>query len=141
MTLVKYPEYNLVSSPFGSFFDRAFSNNVSNRVSRFRPDVDVFENDKSYEIHVAVPGMNKDDFKLDIKEGQLTISGERKFEKKMEEKNYHSVETQFGSFVRSFNLPDHVDASKIAAEYNNGILEIVVPKDVKKTLASTIKVK
>jgi len=140
MTLIKYPGFNSIS-PFNSMFDRVFNDSYNSRPSRFRPDVDLFENDKSYEIHLSVPGMSKDDFKIDIKENLLTISGERKFEKKTDEKNYRSIETQYGSFVRSFNLPDHVDATKISAEYKDGLLELVVPKDEKKALATTVKIK
>lgn len=139
MTLVKYPEYRV--SPFGSLFDRVFNESFGERLSKFRPNVDVFENDKNYEVHVAVPGMDKSDFNIDVKDGLLTISGERKFEKKTDEKNYHSVETQYGNFTRSFNIPDHVDITKISAEYNNGILEVVLPKDEKKVLSTSVKVK
>jgi HSP20 family protein len=102
--------------------------------------VDIVENDKAYEIHVAVPGMNKEDFKLDLNDNFLTVSGERKFTKEQKEKNFHSIETQFGTFSRSFALPENVDAAKINAKYNNGILEINVPKDEKKTLKTTIAV-
>jgi HSP20 family protein len=139
MTLVKYPEFN--AAPFGSIFDRIFNETYSERATKFRPNVDVFENEKGYEIHLALPGMDKKDFNIDVKEGLLTISGERKFEKKTDEKNFHSVETQVGSFSRSFNLPKHVNVAGILAEYKNGMLEVVVPKDEKKTLATTIKIK
>jgi HSP20 family protein len=89
---------------------------------------------------VAVPGMNKEDFKLDLNDNLLTISGERKFTKEQKENNFHSIETQYGTFSRSFSLPENVDSSKINAKYVNGILEITVPKDEKKILKTTIKV-
>ncbi len=140
MTLIKYPEYNAVS-PFGSMFDRVFNDSYNSRATKFRPSVDLFEDDNAYEVQLSVPGMTKDDIKIDIKEGLLTISGERKFEKKNDDKNYRSIETQYGNFVRSFNLPDHVDAVKISAEYKDGILHVIVPKDEKKALATTVKIK
>ena len=140
MTLIKYPEYN-AGSPLGSMFDRVFNDSSNPRASKFRPNVDLFENDNEYEIQLAVPGITKDDIKIDVKEGLLTISGERKFEKKIDDKNYRSIETQYGNFVRSFTLPDHVDAGKISAEYKDGILHVAVPKDEKKTLATTVKIK
>jgi HSP20 family protein len=98
------------------------------------------EAEKAFEIHVAVPGMNKEDFKLDLNDSLLTISGERKFTKEKKDNSFHSIETQYGSFSRSFTLPENVDANNISAKYVNGILEITVPKDEKKTLKTTIKV-
>jgi HSP20 family protein len=102
--------------------------------------VDIIENEKAFEIHVAVPGMNKEDFKIDFKENLLTVSGERKYTREKDEKRFKSIETQYGSFSRRFSLPENVDAEKIQAKYNNGILELTVPKDEKKALKTTIKV-
>ena len=102
--------------------------------------MDILENDSAYEINVAVPGLSKDEFKVDLNDNFLTISGERKFSTEKKEKNLHVVETQYGNFSRSFALPENVDASKINAKYNNGILEITLPKDEKKILKTTIKV-
>jgi HSP20 family protein len=70
----------------------------------------------------------------------LTISGERRFTAEKETNNFRSIETQYGTFSRSFSMPENVDATKISAKYNNGILELVIPKDEKKTLKTTIKV-
>jgi HSP20 family protein len=84
--------------------------------------------------------MNKEDFKIDLNEKYLTISGERKYKNETKEQNFHSIETQYGSFSRSFTLPENVDSTKIAASYANGILEVNVPKDEKKALKTTIKV-
>ena len=75
-----------------------------------------------------------------MKDNLLTISGERKFADEKKEKNYRSIETHFGSFSRTFSLPENVDGEKINARYNNGILEVSVPKDEKKALKTTIKV-
>ena len=86
------------------------------------------------------PGLSKEDFKIEVTDGQLTVSGERKFTTEKKEKKFRSIETQYGSFVRTFSLPDHVDAEKINAKYNNGILELTIPKDEKKALKQTIKV-
>ena len=143
MTLVKYSDFDVRPATFSTLLDRVFNESVGNttRLNRFRPNVDIIENDKSYEVNVAVPGMDKNDFEIDSKDGLLTVSGERKLEKKEEGKDYHSIETQYGSFSRTFNLPDHVDSSKISAAYKNGILEIVIPKDEQKTLKTTIKIK
>jgi HSP20 family protein len=143
MTLVKYSDSDFRPTTFSSILDNFFNESVGNasRVSRFRPGADVIETDKHYEIQLALPGMEKKDINIDINEGVLTISGERKFENEDESRNYFMVETRYGAFSRSFNLPDLVDSSKIDASYKNGILYVELPKDEKKALKTTIKVK
>src|SRR5690606_40475931 len=143
MSIVRYSNdlSDFVPTSFSRMIDRFFNDSVSRyggTTYSFVPRVDVVENEKAYEIHVAVPGMNKDDFKVDLKENRLTISGERKFTKETDDKHFRSVETQYGSFGRTFILPEDVKGDKIEAKYNNGILEIVVPKDEKKLLNTTI---
>ncbi|MBT1703985.1 Hsp20/alpha crystallin family protein [Chryseosolibacter indicus] len=144
MSLVRYSTLNdFVPTTFNNLIDRFFNESLSRSggsAYSFVPRVDIVENATAYEIHVAVPGMNKEDFKLDLNDNYLTVSGERKFKKEQSDKNFHAIETQYGTFSRSFALPEHVDASKITAKYENGILEVVIPKDEKKTLKTTIKV-
>ncbi|HNH61609.1 MAG TPA: Hsp20/alpha crystallin family protein, partial [Cyclobacteriaceae bacterium] len=93
-----------------------------------------------FRLEVAAPGLKKEDFKIDLNDSFLTISGERKFTKEKKENNFRSIETQHGTFSRSFTLPENVDATRISAKYNDGILEITVPKDEKKALKQTIRV-
>ena len=141
MNIIRYNPNDYVPSTFSSLVDRFFNDSmVRNGGSSFSPKVDVIENENSYEVHLAVPGVSKDDFKVEVNDNHLTISGERKFSNEKKEKNYHSVETQYGSFSRSFTLPENIDGTKINAKYNNGILELVIPKDEKKVLKQTIKV-
>jgi HSP20 family protein len=145
MSIIRYnPGVNdFAPTTFANLIDRFFNESLTRTGGSqysFVPKVDVVENEKSFEIHVAVPGMNKDDFKIDLNDNLLTISGERKFTKEKKENNYHSIETQFGTFLRSFSLPENVDGTKINAAYVNGILEINIPKDEKKTLKTAIKV-
>ncbi len=131
------------TTSFSHLIDRFFNENMvrsGGSAYSFVPKVDVLENEKGFEIHLAVPGMNKEDFKIDLNEKYLTISGERKYKHEKKEQHFHSIETQYGSFGRSFTLPENVDADKISANYNNGILEISIPKDEKKSLKATIKV-
>lgn len=144
MSLVRYSALNdFVPTQFSNLIDRFFNESLSRSGGSsysFVPRVDIVEHEQAYEIHVAVPGMNKEDFKLDLNDNYLTVSGERKFTKEKNDKNFHSIETQYGTFSRSFALPDNVNASQISAKYENGILEVLVPKDEKKTLKTTIKV-
>ena len=145
MSIVRYNSAlnDFVPTSFNNLIDRFFNESISRSggsAYSFTPRVDVVEDEKAFEIHVVVPGVNKEDFKLDLNDSLLTISGERKFLKEKKENNFHSIESQYGTFSRSFSLPENVDATKINAKYNNGILEITVPKDEKKTLKTTIKV-
>ena len=141
MSIIRYNPNDFVPSTFSSIVDRFFNESMTrNGGSRFLPKVDIIENETSYEIHLAVPGVTKEDFKIEVNDNYLTVSGERKFTNEKKEKNYHSVETQYGSFSRLFTLPENVDGTKINAKYNNGILELVIPKDEKKALKQTIKV-
>jgi HSP20 family protein len=145
MSIVRYNSAlnDFVPVSFSNLVDRFFNESVSRSggsAYSFVPKVDIIENEKAFEIQVAVPGMKKEDFKIELNENNLTVSGERKLEKERSEKGYRSFETQYGTFSRSFSLPENVDAEKIDAKYNNGILELLVPKDEKKLLKTTIKV-
>jgi len=141
MSIIRYNPNDYVPSTFSSLVDRFFNESLTrNGGSVFVPKVDVIESDNAYEVHLAAPGLSKDDFKIEINDHSLTVSGERKFSNEKKEKNYHSIETQYGSFSRSFTLPENVDGTKINAKYNNGILELTIPKDEKKALKQVIKV-
>lgn len=145
MSIIRYNSSlnDFTPTSFSNLIDRFFNESASRSggsAYSFVPRVDVVENEKAFEIQVAVPGLNKDDIKLDLNDNLLTISGERKFTKERKENNFHSFETQYGTFRRSFSLPENVDGSKISAQYVNGILEITVPKDEKKIVKTTIKV-
>ena len=144
MSIARYNTQNdFTPTSFSSLIDRFFNESLSRSggaAYSFVPRVDIWEEEKAFEIHVAVPGVAKEDFKLEVNDNVLTISGERKLTKDKKESNYHSVETQYGAFKRAFTLPENVDAANITARYNNGILEVVVPKDEKKVLKASIKV-
>lgn len=112
---------------FEPFFGRfGFVDDVP-ATSTWAPPVDVAEDSEKIHVKVEVPGMDEKDLKVNYEDGLLTISGERQFERK-DDRNYHRIERQYGSFVRSFSLPRTVDATQIEASYRNGVLEIEVPK-------------
>jgi len=145
MSIIRYNSAlnDFAPTTFSNLIDRFFNESLSRSggsAYSFVPRVDVVENEKAYEIHVSVPGVTKEDIKIDVNDNLLTISGERKFTKEKNENNFRSIETQYGTFNRSFSLPENVDASKIDAKYVNGILEITVPKDEKKILKASIKI-
>lgn len=92
------------------------------------PSVDISENNEEFAIKAELPEVKKEDVKIDVQDGVLRISGERKQEKEEQNKKWHRVERAYGSFLRTFSLPSNVDESKIRAEYKDGVLNIRVPK-------------
>ena len=92
------------------------------------PLADITEDEKEYLIKAELPEIKKEDVKVTVENGVLTISGERKFEKEEKNKKYHRVERGYGTFMRSFTLPDDADANKIKAEFKNGLLKMHLPK-------------
>ena len=100
-------------------------------LAEWAPVVDITEDEKEYLIKAELPEMKKEDVKVTVENGVLTISGERKFEKEEKKKKYHRIERGYGTFVRSFTLPDDADASKVKAEFKNGLLTVHLPKSEK----------
>ncbi|UXX80316.1 Hsp20/alpha crystallin family protein [Reichenbachiella carrageenanivorans] len=145
MSLIKYNPRTLrtftTNNLFDDLFNDRFFNNDATVGKSFTPQVDISETDKAFELSFAIPGIKKEEIKIDLNEGQLIVSGERKFEEKKDEKNFHTVETRYGSFSRSFHLPDNIDAGKVEAQYENGLLNISIPKDEKKIQKKTIAIK
>jgi HSP20 family protein len=108
--------------------------------SEWVPAVDIMEDDKEYAIKAELPEVRKDDVKVSVENGLLTISGERKFEKEEKNKKYHRVERAYGFFSRSFSLPDAAEANEVKAEYKDGVLHVHVPKS-ERAKAKRIEVK
>ena len=92
------------------------------------PAVDIYETNDSFVVSADLPGLNKDEIQIDLKDNTLTLKGEKKFEEKVSKDNYIRVERAYGSFVRSFTLPQNVDPEKIKAKYKEGVLEMTIPK-------------
>lgn len=92
------------------------------------PSVDIKETKDEFVLMAEVPGMSKDDIKINISENTLTIKGEKKEEKKEDDHNYHRVERRYGTFQRSFTLPTQIKGDKVKAAYKDGVLTITMPK-------------
>jgi HSP20 family protein len=92
------------------------------------PDANVIETDKEYQVELAVPGLERKDFKVEIKDDILSVSAEKETESKTERKNYRSKEFSYQSFYRSFTLPKNLIDEKIDAKYQNGVLTVTLPK-------------
>ncbi|PKP04410.1 MAG: hypothetical protein CVU11_05125 [Bacteroidetes bacterium HGW-Bacteroidetes-6] len=117
---------NYFPSIFDEFFNDSPMRNYNQRVAV--PKVNIAENENAWTIELASPGLEKDDFKIEVKDDVLTISNEKKEEKKEDGKNYMRREFSYCSFSRSFMLPELADSEKIDAAYHNGVLEVSIPK-------------
>lgn len=95
------------------------------------PSVDISETDAAYLIKGEIPGVRKEDVKVTLQDGMLTIQGERKQEKEEKNKKFHRVECSYGNFVRSFRVPDDADESAAKAEFKDGMLNVTLPKSAK----------
>lgn len=115
--------------PFFRLFDSFFNGDVQGEETRsWVPPVDIQETGDAYMFHAELPGLTKEDIHITLENNVLRVSGERKFEKDAKKENYHRVERTYGTFTRTFTLPTQVDAEKVQAAFENGILTITVPK-------------
>ena len=99
-------------------------------VTEWTPLVDVTEDEKEYVIKTELPEVKKEDVKVTVENGTLRITGERKLEKEEEGKRYHRIERAYGSFERSFMLPEGTQPDKLTADYKDGVLKVHLPKSV-----------
>ncbi|MCR4409391.1 MAG: Hsp20/alpha crystallin family protein [Candidatus Saccharicenans sp.] len=96
--------------------------------STWSPAVDIYETENELVLTAELPGVEEKDVEIKVEDNTLSLRGERKFEKETREENYHRIERAYGSFYRSFSLPNYVDQEKISAEYENGLLKVHMPK-------------
>ena len=110
-------------------------------VTQWSPLVDIMEDEKQFLIRAELPDMKKEQVKLTVENDVLTISGERKYEKETTGHKHHRIERAYGSFMRSFSLPENTDGSKMSADYKYGMLTVRLPKSEKaKSKAIEVKV-
>lgn len=102
------------------------SEDVSNRT--WMPAVNIRETDHAFFVEAELPGMTKEDIDITLENNILKLSGERRFEKDVSEKNYHRVERSYGNFLRTFSLPSEVEAEGVKASFKDGVLTIEIPK-------------
>lgn len=125
---------------FGKFPKRLFGNG-DKALPDWAPQVDISENDKEYLVKADLPEMKKEDVEVTVENGVLTISGERKTEKEEKKKKFHRIERSYGTFLRTFTLPEGADSAKIAAEFKDGVLKVHLPKSpVSKSKPVEVKV-
>jgi HSP20 family protein len=136
MTLIKFnpaKEFfreRMMPTEINSLFDSIFNEGMAKfeRNVFFTPRVDVIEKENQFLVHVALPGLKKEEINIDLAKNVMTISGERKLKNENKEDKYHMVENFYGKFSRSFTLPENVDSTKIDAQFEDGILNVSIPK-------------
>jgi HSP20 family protein len=111
---------------FDTFLADAPGEDLTSRT--WTPPVDIQETTDAYRIQADLPGLTKDDIQVTFENNVLRLSGERKWEKDVKKENYHRIERTYGSFSRSFALPNQVSPDKVEAKFENGVLSVVVPK-------------
>ena len=118
---------NRLNSIFNDF-SRPEGAQESLAMGNFVPAVDIYEDEHKLALKLEVPGVKQDDLDVRVENQTLTVRGERRFEAEEKEENFHRIERRFGSFVRSFTLPQTVDTNSIDAKYENGVLAIQLAK-------------
>ena len=116
---------------FGQAPARTEAGNEMLAMADWAPSVDISETDTAYLVKAEIPGVKKEDVKVNIQDGMLTIQGERKQEKEEKGKKFHRVERCYGSFMRSFRVPDDADEGKVKAEFKDGMLNVTLSKSEK----------
>ena len=110
-------------------------------IADWTPSVDISETEEEYQIKAEIPDVRKDDVKVTVEDGVLTIQGRRNQEKEEKGTKYHRIERSYGSFARTFSLPDVIEADKVNAEFKDGVLNLRLPKSEKaKPKAIEVKV-
>jgi HSP20 family protein len=127
----------------GGFPNRIGSGEIhSLKVADWSPEVDISEDDRGYLLKADLPEMKKEDVKVTVENGILSVSGERKSEKEDQKKKFHRIERSFGNFRRSFTLPEDADSTKVTADFHDGVLKVHLPTTpMARSKAIEVKVK
>jgi HSP20 family protein len=127
----------------GGFPNRMGSGDIPNlTVADWSPEVDISEDDRGYLLKADLPEMKKDDVRVTVEDGILSVSGERKTEKEDLTKKFHRIERCYGTFRRSFTLPEDADSTKVTAEFHDGVLKVHLPTTpIARSKAIEVKVK
>jgi HSP20 family protein len=121
-------EVDSLQNEVNRVFDAFFGGGASAPARRWVPAVDVVETDERLLLKMDLPGLDRDDVSIEIRDGVLTVSGQRRAEHEQKSEGYHRIERAFGTFSRSLSLPDGIEPDKVEANFDKGVLEIRVPK-------------
>lgn len=132
MALVRWEplrELNTIQGEVNRLFNTFFDTPVAaGDTRRWLPAMDLVETDEHFVLRADLPGLGEDDVSIEVEDGVLTVSGERKAEHEERKEGYHRVERAYGSFARSLTLPDGVDPESVEASFDRGVLEVRIPK-------------
>lgn len=117
-----------VRNMFDRFFDDEVVGNILSENTSFVPVFDISENDTGYSVVAELPGIDEKDLDVTLTDGILTVKGEKRQETEEKGEAYHRIERRYGSFQRSFRMPDGIQGDKIDATYKNGVLKLMIPK-------------
>jgi HSP20 family protein len=141
-------EMDEAQNRFNPFFLAGFPNRMGSgeipslTVADWSPEVDISEDDRGYLLKADLPEMKKDDVRVTVEDGILCVSGERKYEKEDQKRKFHRIERSFGTFRRSFTLPEDADSTKVTAEFRDGVLKVHLPTTpIARSKAIEVKVK
>ncbi|HEY1676647.1 MAG TPA: Hsp20/alpha crystallin family protein [Candidatus Sulfotelmatobacter sp.] len=125
-----FSEFSTLQDRINRVFRESYSGNQEDALtnSSFAPAVDVYEDEHKVSLKIEVPGIDEKDLDIRVENNTLSVHGERKIEKEEKEENYRRVERQYGSFTRTFTLPQTVDTENVSANYDKGVLNITLPK-------------
>ena len=144
MTLVRWDPWREIADKFDRYTRAVGQPQAGSQeviaTGDWAPRVDIAETDEAFVIKAEIPEVNKEDVKVTVHNGVLTVQGERKLEKEEKGKKFHRIERFYGSFTRSFTLPDNVDESKIKASFKDGMLNLQIQK-TEEVKAKAIEVK
>ena len=137
-----FRELNALQGRLNRLFEEQYGGREESLTTgAFVPPVDIYEDEHSIQLKLEVPGIEEKDLDIKVENNTLTVTGERKFEKEEKEENFHRVERRYGSFTRSFTLPQTVNTEDIQADYSQGVLKIRLakraeakPKQIKVTI-------
>ena len=141
-------EMDEAQNRFNPFFLAGFPNRMGSgeidslTVADWSPEVDISEDDHGYVLKADLPEMKKDDVRVTVEDGILSVSGERRSEKEDQKRKFHRIERSFGNFRRSFTLPEDADSTKVTAEFRDGVLKVHLPTTpIARSKAIEVKVK
>lgn len=127
MTMItRIDPFRELASFFENFTEPGGKDQLS--AGSFVPPVDVYEDEHNLVLKLEIPGINDEDLDVQVENNTLTVKGERKFEKEEKEENFHRIERRYGSFLRTFRLPNTIDTDKVEAHYEKGILKVSLAK-------------
>ena len=124
-------EFSTLQDRMNRLFQQSYEGREENEglaTSSFAPAVDVYEDEHNFTLKIEVPGIDEKDLNVHVENNTLFVQGERKFEKEEKQENYRRIERQYGSFTRTFRLPQTVDSEHVSANYDKGVLKIQLAK-------------